>query len=121
QDDEEEDRQGIRGKALGPSGKDRHGWDGQHERDDSEQKFVEPAKPVQFTVSTADILRRPDRCKGRVHVPAVCGGGLRDVTPELEQNVIPHLRFHPGHRPSYLDRKSTRLNSSHVSISYAVF
>src|SRR5437868_10165219 len=24
-------------------------------------------------------------------------------------------------RPSYLDRKSTRLNSSHVSISYAVF
>src|SRR5207249_11389185 len=26
-----------------------------------------------------------------------------------------------SHRPSMLDRKSTRLNSSHVSISYAVF
>src|SRR5699024_12708175 len=28
-----------------------------------------------------------------------------------------HCRWHPGHG----DRKSTRLNSSHVSISYAVF
>src|SRR5215831_19948166 len=27
----------------------------------------------------------------------------------------------PMHRPSSLDRKSTRLNSSHLGISYAVF
>src|SRR5437588_6395449 len=30
-------------------------------------------------------------------------------------------RLHPGLRPSGRDRKSTRLNSSHTVISYAVF
>src|SRR5690349_23922387 len=30
-------------------------------------------------------------------------------------------REHPGHRRGAADRKSTRLNSSHVEISYAVF
>src|SRR3712207_7653794 len=30
-------------------------------------------------------------------------------------------RPHPRHRPSRPDRKSTRLNSSHANISYAVF
>src|SRR6266480_5921430 len=30
-------------------------------------------------------------------------------------------RAHPGRRPAQQDRKSTRLNSSHMSISYAVF
>src|SRR5690606_18935563 len=29
--------------------------------------------------------------------------------------------FHPGHQIEFRDRKSTRLNSSHVKISYAVF
>src|SRR5207249_6369497 len=34
-----------------------------------------------------------------------------------------HVLIHRAHRPyaAGLDRKSTRLNSSHVSISYAVF
>src|SRR5207249_6695071 len=31
------------------------------------------------------------------------------------------IRHPPGARQRHLDRKSTRLNSSHVSISYAVF
>src|SRR5690606_41877704 len=30
-------------------------------------------------------------------------------------------RIHPGKVPARTDRKSTRLNSSHVKISYAVF
>src|SRR5262245_63363177 len=29
--------------------------------------------------------------------------------------------FNPAHRPARIDRKSTRLNSSHLGISYAVF
>src|SRR5688572_32525841 len=29
--------------------------------------------------------------------------------------------FHPGNTHSHIDRKSTRLNSSHSQISYAVF
>src|SRR5437870_8231155 len=40
---------------------------------------------------------------------------------ELERNSarLPHIR--PAHDRESLDRKSTRLNSSHVAISYAVF
>src|SRR5690349_22924308 len=46
-------------------------------------------------------------------------GGERD----LEERGLPELPGPPG-RPAHrsgLDRKSTRLNSSHVEISYAVF
>src|SRR5699024_12864375 len=39
------------------------------------------------------------------------------LAPELFQN----LYFCTQQREEWLDRKSTRLNSSHVSISYAVF
>src|SRR5437660_7501806 len=35
--------------------------------------------------------------------------------------MIPSSRGSPGSMPTSLDRKSTRLNSSHVAISYAVF
>src|SRR6267154_3595446 len=46
------------------------------------------------------------------------GGALADPT---DRNVVLPLDRR-GHRPSgSLDRKSTRLNSSHPSISYAVF
>src|SRR5699024_12486279 len=39
-----------------------------------------------------------------------------DFLPPL---ITTFSKLHPEHR--HLDRKSTRLNSSHVSISYAVF
>src|SRR5437868_9567032 len=42
----------------------------------------------------------------------------------LTAALIPHSTMSNAHPPlvmAYLDRKSTRLNSSHVSISYAVF
>src|SRR5690349_23759206 len=53
-------------------------------------------------------------------------GAPRRVEHHPRENFLqgcePHLRFgrcgHPAHRR---DRKSTRLNSSHVEISYAVF
>src|ERR1035437_10466583 len=45
---------------------------------------------------------------------------FRSVTPEKEHECRGRLGFRREHRgPS--DRKSTRLNSSHANISYAVF
>src|SRR5207302_10079011 len=61
----------------------------------------------------------------RSHQPLV---GSRPVA--LEPRLHPAFDYLDGHRTSYhlstpicqiLDRKSTRLNSSHVKISYAVF
>src|SRR5690606_39970576 len=51
---------------------------------------------------------------------------LRLLVPFLSLSAPPHshLVLHKSplqRRPSALDRKSTRLNSSHVKISYAVF
>src|SRR5207245_10734269 len=49
------------------------------------------------------------RCRGDCHRP-------------LELRLHLHRRFRQaGHRHAQRDRKSTRLNSSHGSISYAVF
>src|SRR5690625_5554026 len=47
-----------------------------------------------------------------------------DVTPEawqFERNEAGKPQLVQAPRPLSLDRKSTRLNSSHVAISYAVF
>src|SRR5699024_12728280 len=66
----------------------------------------------------------------RRNSPALTAGGLRWV--HAEEDALVFLREHPdetalvhvaraAHERITLDRKSTRLNSSHVSISYAVF
>src|SRR2546422_8119942 len=44
--------------------------------------------------------------------------GLIDNAIDLCQNG---LKLHPDYVSAYIDRKSTRLNSSHGYISYAVF
>src|SRR5438445_2320848 len=44
--------------------------------------------------------------------------GLHGVSARLHQRVVPAERVR---RPRRQDRKSTRLNSSHANISYAVF
>src|SRR5215203_7196346 len=49
---------------------------------------------------------------------------LHDALPiYLGRDVTPPDHGHRAHRsaPSQIDRKSTRLNSSHANISYAVF
>src|SRR5579884_4334056 len=47
---------------------------------------------------------------------------LHDALPISERRRDgSRRRFHPGDEGEELDRKSTRLNSSHVAISYAVF
>src|SRR5690625_6033543 len=61
---------------------------------------------------------RPEHC---------LGGGAADAVPSIGvvlDEVVVGVGVHGGHRPppdSGPDRKSTRLNSSHVAISYAVF
>src|SRR5699024_1674051 len=45
-------------------------------------------------------------------------GLIDDFTPEHEELIIEYME---KRKVDYIDRKSTRLNSSHVSISYAVF
>src|SRR3989442_10208284 len=44
------------------------------------------------------------------------------VTRPIEEKIAENSYIHPGTAADYgIDRKSTRLNSSHVRISYAVF
>src|SRR5258708_28414813 len=49
------------------------------------------------------------------------GGEYIQVTPEDDNWTIARLRLVTGTVPASQDRKSTRLNSSHQIISYAVF
>src|SRR5690606_40077954 len=50
------------------------------------------------------------------------GGGQRAARAQLlGQQLLPVVAGHVGVAPGLLDRKSTRLNSSHVKRSYAVF
>src|SRR2546426_3681640 len=60
-----------------------------------------------------EILERIERAEGQA-------GGLSVVRPPGQ---LPAQRPEPRHRegPAVGDRKSTRLNSSHLVISYAVF
>src|SRR5690625_6236275 len=49
------------------------------------------------------------------------GHGMPDSGTQLDKNWTAGLRCLREYAPNFLDRKSTRLNSSHVAISYAVF
>src|SRR3712207_8472847 len=49
------------------------------------------------------------------------GGGGRGQRRRGDHRRAGQWRDHPGHTPAPGDRKSTRLNSSHANISYAVF
>src|SRR3712207_8365473 len=67
------------------------------------------ALPISGTVAAAGVHR--DGGAGKAHDV----GARRQVARRQQK---PHLRFVRPFRP---DRKSTRLNSSHANISYAVF
>src|SRR5207253_8731685 len=46
---------------------------------------------------------------------------LRSRPSSRSNGNFAHATHPESHRPARIDRKSTRLNSSHVAISYAVF
>src|SRR5207249_10102154 len=88
--------------------------------------FNAPPTPALYTLSLHDALPISDagaaEQPGRIELPGPCP----HIAGVVERGHIEHLRQPgsqlPGHREIGLpDRKSTRLNSSHVSISYAVF
>src|SRR3712207_8481997 len=60
------------------------------------------------------------------HRLQVRAGEPADAQPEAAQQLVDHprrrrLAVGAGHLDDGVDRKSTRLNSSHANISYAVF
>src|SRR3712207_7227411 len=68
------------------------------------------------TVGSPLAGSRPTGCGGLV---VVAGGRRGD--PAVRTARAPLGRRSPRRRPAHRDRKSTRLNSSHANISYAVF
>src|SRR3712207_7239439 len=62
-----------------------------------------------------DLLRPSDPVAQRVGVDAQLGGRAAHVAE------VAQVGGHAGDHGGAVDRKSTRLNSSHANISYAVF
>src|SRR5699024_12836840 len=87
------------------------------------------ALPISWTVEAlGNVLKNcvehlPDG--GRIEIraarnPIYTGICIADNGAGIPEEELPHL-FERFYRGAGADRKSTRLNSSHVSISYAVF
>src|SRR5690242_21600670 len=76
-------------------------------------------RPPRSTLFPYTTLFRSRARAGPLHAPqrAAAGARLAAVTAPILAREAPPLRGGSVH----LDRKSTRLNSSHMSISYAVF
>src|SRR5690606_29412262 len=81
-----------------------------------------PAVPEHLRCS-APPMRSGDRCRHRL-LHGVARLVRADGNPERRREPVPGVDRRDGERQRDepgLDRKSTRLNSSHVKISYAVF
>src|SRR5258705_6102670 len=68
------------------------------------------------------MIRRPPRSTLFPYTTLFRSPVLLDQPPQLTrvEQIAPHV-VEPNRLPVVLDRKSTRLNSSHLGISYAVF
>src|SRR5438067_10214248 len=71
-------------------------------------------RPHNFSMQTRHGAPDDFRHPRDVHI-----SGIGVSPPETDEAAFSFARFRGGKR--LIDRKSTRLNSSHVSISYAVF
>src|SRR3712207_6952533 len=85
-----------------------------------------PPRSTLFPYTTLFRSRCPAGSSSRRTVPrtAVAVGSLpppERTTPHPPGDLAPTSRRDPGDRRPGQDRKSTRLNSSHANISYAVF
>src|SRR5690606_39870883 len=83
------------------------------------------ALPVAAIVATL-LLRAPAEPPAQTPVVRIggadgSGGALPSLTPNQSRPTQDDPSDAPPDTPSDTDRKSTRLNSSHVKISYAVF
>src|SRR3712207_6882752 len=75
-----------------------------------------PPRSTLFPYTT--LFRSPEPT--RAFYAEVFGFSL-DRNEDLPDLALPFLRRPDGHEVAGIDRKSTRLNSSHANISYAVF
>src|SRR5258707_6885790 len=83
-----------------------------------------PPRSTLFPYTT--LFRSPKLCPGpsvvwsipKGYGTAELGDGRNQTRPRVGSAVTRDWR---GQRPVWQDRKSTRLNSSHANISYAVF
>src|SRR5687768_17983370 len=75
-------------------------------------------------VEESDRLEREPRVGDGRHRPVFGADDVMDAEAVPEHDVRVHqsaIGLHPRRQPRAADRKSTRLNSSHGYISYAVF
>src|SRR5690606_42126911 len=88
------------------------------------------APPESYTLSLHDALpiwklhtigERQLRTLIRRMISEAKAANVSHVAVEISRQTIPKLSDLSDHRFYSTDRKSTRLNSSHVKISYAVF
>src|SRR5207249_11934540 len=83
----------------------------------------DPATPEIYTLSLHDAL--PISAGQSAHLGGAAVQGTRDAAARPlghRERAVQRTDRDAGHvRRPHADRKSTRLNSSHVSISYAVF
>src|SRR3712207_8036245 len=82
-------------------------------------------RPPRSTLFPYTTLFRSPVTRESIHSPLVVGqtelagvGGARVEEEDIDRAVVVELC---AQREDTLDRKSTRLNSSHANISYAVF
>src|SRR5690625_7022102 len=83
-------------------------------------KYLEITQQNNLNIThIAETHIHADYLSGSLELAAVTGGDLylSDEGGEDWQYEFPHI----GLKDKDVDRKSTRLNSSHVAISYAVF
>src|SRR5699024_12058651 len=91
--------------------------------------ILRPPRPPSTLFPYTPLFRSCDDAQATFDVEVGAGGGIRGVSEEATcgaQQLQPLLLSGPQMNPEssssrLRDRKSTRLNSSHVSISYAVF
>src|SRR3712207_7482527 len=67
-----------------------------------------------FRSVAVDVARRDEHAAAKIRV-------IREEAPDAAAERLAVAAKHPHVRATARDRKSTRLNSSHANISYAVF
>src|SRR5690554_7329247 len=82
-----------------------------------------------LTVFFGSVLFRENRLTANIDIEAIDAKAAarindpqcRDMIAQIDQLSARYFKLEPQLDEKLLDRKSTRLNSSHVRISYAVF
>src|SRR5205807_9857824 len=92
--------------------------------------FTDPPTPDLYTLSYTTLFRSPSRQRLNIFAPDFLAVAIsqhrfkHDSNADRQSRNFPNALFFQRRQrmqKSFVDRKSTRLNSSHLVISYAVF